>query len=226
MNGDTVLWVGLAIVIVVYVLARRLAGQPISARRLFLLPLVAAGLGLIELVNGAPDVIRPIDVELLVLSTLVSIGLGAWRGLTIQVSVRGGYPWQRYTGATVALWAVLILAKIAVTYGGERAGATLTSGTWALLLTLGLSLAAESAVVAPRALATHAPLSPRGRSRLIERLFGHPYPPGPQAPPDPADTATVTYPYASPPATGQAPVSRREGRRLRRERRRQERYRY
>ncbi|HEX4213728.1 MAG TPA: hypothetical protein VIA06_10460 [Candidatus Dormibacteraeota bacterium] len=224
MSGDTLLWVGLAVVIFVYVLARRLAGHPLSARRLFILPVVAVGLGLIELVNGAPAHVKPLDVELLLLSALISIGLGAWRGLTVRIFVRGGFPWQRYTAATVLLWIVQIAAKFAVTYGGEKGGATLASSTWALILTLGLSLAAEAAVIAPRALATHASFSPRGRSRLIDGLFGSPYPGSAPIPPDRAKTSV--YPVAPPPATDPSYLSRRDARRQRRAQRRQGRYRY
>lgn len=220
MSGDTVLWICLAILIVVYVLVRRLAGQPISERRLFLMPGIAVLVGLFALANSAPGHVRAIDIQLLVLSALISIGLGAWRGLTVRVFVKNGNPWLQYTAGTVLLWIVQIAARFAVTVGGEGAGATLTSGTWSLLLTLGLSLAAESFVVGPRVMAARTPFSPHGSSRLLGGLSGGAYP---SAPPDSTEIAKGTYPLTPPPNADPGYVSRRDARRLRREQRRQDR---
>lgn len=161
MNLTTAL---LVIAVIAYTMVRRFLGEPLSSRRLFVIPLVIT-------VYGAYTVAQTgfahATADLVALATggLVAAAGGALRGRTVRVFVRDGHVWYRYTWVTLAVWAGLIAlrfgqAALATSFGADRG--VLTAG---LLLMVGLSFLGEAAVVGPRAIATGAPFAPR-RARV------------------------------------------------------------
>jgi hypothetical protein len=153
-----------------YVLWSRMQGRPLKARRLLVLPLLFLVIGVVDLTSSKAPHLSTAAITFLVVSGIVSIVLGAARGITIELFPKDGEIWQRYRHSTVALWISLIGAKIVLTViahaagGGGAAGA----GTNSLLLALGLSLLAEAAVIAPRALSTGLPFA-TGHDRREDR---------------------------------------------------------
>jgi hypothetical protein len=144
----TVVLVVLALAFVGYVLASRIAGQPVNTRRLLVLPGVLTAMGLLELSGAVSAGMRPQDLGLLALGLA---GLGVARGATVTVSVRDGRPWLRYRAVTLALWAATVAVRVGLTLLAHAAGATIAGGGPALLLSAGVTLLAEGAVIAHRA---------------------------------------------------------------------------
>lgn len=186
---------------VCYVMWRRLKGEPVQTRRLLVLPAVFTVLGVLDLTKSGAPHLSSADVAFLAAGAAISLGLGAARGATIELFPRGGYLYQRYRKTTVALWAVLIAAKLGLDLAAHLAGAGAAAGTDGLMLSLGVSLLGESALVAPRAMATGVPFAPDpkrnggGRSagsRLADDGSWHPR----QATPTPQmrDDAPVSIP--------------------------------
>ncbi len=140
-----------------YVMWRRMQGEPLQARRLVVLPLIFSVLGVVNLTGAHGTHLGTASVAFLVAGAVISVVLGAARGATVELFAKGGHLWQRYRGVTVALWGALIAAKLALALATHLAGAT---GNTDLMLSLGLSLAGEAALVAPRALSSGVPFAP------------------------------------------------------------------
>jgi hypothetical protein len=120
------------------------------------LPAVFVVLGIGDL-TGKHAHYTAADIGFLVAGAVPSAVLGAARGATVQLFSRDEELWQRYRPATVALWLALIAVKVILSLIAGAAGASGGAGTNRLLLALGVSLLAETAVVGPRAPATGEP---------------------------------------------------------------------
>lgn len=142
---------------VVYVMWQRMRGEPLQAKRLLALPLVFTVLGIVELTGSGAPRLHSESLVFLVAGSLLSVVLGAARGATIELFSRQGHLWQRYRGTTIALWGALIASKLVLALVAHLAGAPNTTD---LTLSLGLSLAGEAALVAPRALSSGVPFAP------------------------------------------------------------------
>jgi hypothetical protein len=134
-------------------------GRPLKIRRLLLLPAVITVLGIVDLTGSSAPHLTAKDIVFLVIGVALSIALGAARGASIELYPSNGELWQRYRPATVVLWVALIVVKIILLVIASAAGATAGGGTSSLLLTLGISLLAEAAVVIPRAQSTGVPFA-------------------------------------------------------------------
>ena len=147
----TVVLVVLVLAAVGYVLVSRIAGQPVNARRLLVLPGVLTMMGLLELSGAGSAGMGPQDLGLLAVGLAAAAGFGAGRGATVTVSVRDGRPWLRYRAVTLALWAATVAVRVGLSVLAHAAGATVAGSGPALLLSAGVTLLAEGAVVAHRA---------------------------------------------------------------------------
>jgi hypothetical protein len=142
-----------------YVLWSRMKGQPLKVKRLLVLPVVLTVIGITDLTGSSAPHLTSKDIAFLVASVAISVVLGAARGATIELYPQQGELWQRYRASTVGLWIALIATKLILTVVANGAGASAGGGTKSLLLSLGVSLLAEAAMVAPRALSTGLPFA-------------------------------------------------------------------
>jgi hypothetical protein len=149
MNLSTAADVLLIAAAVVWVLAKQVRVARVKPRLLLLAPLVLAYFGIRGLPASTWHV--PADLGLLAASAVLSLGLGAWRGQTIQVwRDADGTWWRRGSALTLVLWGVLIVAR-GLLYGVSVAvGHREASDLGAVLLALALSFAAQNAVTALR----------------------------------------------------------------------------
>jgi hypothetical protein len=140
----------LVIALVGYMLVRRLLGEPAQAKRMLVLPAVLTVIGL----SSAKDVLHdPVQLGFLVVTTLVGIGLGALRGLSVRVYVRDGIVNMRYTAISIVLWVVNIAAKLGGNFVLGMVDPHADSGN-TLMLTLGAGLLVEGLVVMAKAMRT------------------------------------------------------------------------
>lgn len=140
-----------------YILVRRMIGDIVEIKSLLVLPVVLTGVGLLQLSqHGQLDDLGPqgvTTVAFLVVGIALSLGIGAVRGMTVYLAERNGELWMRYRVSTVALWvlnvavkAAIIPVEVAVTHQSA------STATHTLLLSVGLGILAESAVVLVRAM--------------------------------------------------------------------------
>ncbi|MEU4704578.1 hypothetical protein [Nonomuraea dietziae] len=148
----TVLNAALIVGLVGYVVVRRMIGEPLNARDVYLAPLVLIGLGIHALTGVA---LTPVDVLWLVISGLVALGFGAMRASTTGLFAREGVLWQRYTWRTLVVWVVSAAASIGVGLLATRYG--LHEQARPMSLSIGVGLAGEALVTAVRARAVGVP---------------------------------------------------------------------
>ncbi len=134
-----------------YVLVRRVVGDIVQLKSLLVLPLVLSVIGAVQLQDVGH--LGVVTVGFLGLGIALSLVIGAVRGLTVHLGERNGELWMRYRAGTVGLWVLnfavkgaLIPVEMAVT------GDSASSATHGLLLSVGLGILAESAVVLLRAM--------------------------------------------------------------------------
>jgi hypothetical protein len=148
--------------VVIYVIVRRFAGQPLTARTM-VIPLALTAIGGYQLVQHH---LTAVDIAVIAAELVLGLAVGAVRGTTIKIYERGGHLWQRYQLTTLAVWIVAIALRIGIAFGGHAVGADVASGS-SIMLMVGASLIAESGVVGLRAARTGVPFAPsQRRSRL------------------------------------------------------------
>jgi hypothetical protein len=131
--------------VVLYVLMRRLLGQPAEGKRLLLLPGILILVGLLQ---TAKTEMSPLTVTFLIVTALASTGVGALRGATVRVYPQDGIAYLRYTWPTITLWAASVGIQIGAhifSSGIDAKSGAVSQST--LLITLGLGLLAEGFVV-------------------------------------------------------------------------------
>lgn len=136
---NTTVEIVLIAAVIVFVLARRLLGEPAVGKRLLLLPAV---LGVIGLSQVSAD-----GLGFLLVSVALSVVFGLLRGLTIRTYEQNGIVMLRYTAMTIVLWVVSIAARLAVGFVLAPSG---SQGN-GLMLVVGAGLLAEGLVVMSKA---------------------------------------------------------------------------
>jgi hypothetical protein len=152
----------LALLAIVYVLLKRIAGEPLEGRRLVVLPIVLVIAGCSQFSHSH---LTPLDLTVLVVEGGVAVALGAVRGLTVRVYERNGHLWYRYRPLTLVVWLGSLLLRLGQIAAAHALGADSNVLVKALLLILGLSLLGEALVVGKRAVATGIPFAPQGSRR-------------------------------------------------------------
>ncbi|HET6824656.1 MAG TPA: hypothetical protein VFH64_01920 [Amnibacterium sp.] len=162
MNLTTVADLVLGIGVIVLICVRQLSWTAVRPSRMWRLPLVLGVIGVFSLLRGSPRALSGADVALLLVEAVVALGTGALMGrITVfrpiaaaPASLRPGEPapsLECRTGWTgVALWAVLIAARIGVAVVGHRFGAVAVESTGVVLLVIALNRVARVAVVLAR----------------------------------------------------------------------------
>jgi hypothetical protein len=145
----TLTTVAIAIAIIVFVLARRLRGEAVAApKKLFLLPIVVGAIGLHNLSHTK---LNTVDIAVIAAGCALSLALGLIRGRLDKVTMVNGAPYMSWSVASVVIFAVNVLAKLALDAGGVAAGGTAAALSSSILFSLGLTLLGEAAIVWLRA---------------------------------------------------------------------------
>jgi hypothetical protein len=137
--------IAIAIALIVFVLAKRVRGEAVrEPKKLFLLPVVVGIIGLQNISHAKPNTV---DIAVIAVGSALSLGLGLLRGKFDRVTLVNGSPFMSWTGASIAVLAVNVLAKLALDAGGVAAGGTSSALSSSILLSLGLTLLGEAAIV-------------------------------------------------------------------------------
>ena len=129
-----------------YVLFKRVQGQPVAApKRLFGLPIILIVLGYGDVTHGGT--MKPVEIALTVIGGALSLGLGLLRGRADKLSDRDGSPFVKWGAASLILFVGNLAAKLVLDLIGVAAGSTTSAVGKSLVLTLGLTLLGEAAVL-------------------------------------------------------------------------------
>lgn len=134
-----------ALAVIAFVVARRMKGRPVPApKKLFLLPIVA---GVIGLQNMSHVKMNTVDIAVITIGAVLSLGLGLLRGRLDKITTVHGLPWVSWSVASVVVFAGNIVAKLILDVGGVAAGGTKSALTSSIVLSLGLTLLGEAVVI-------------------------------------------------------------------------------
>jgi hypothetical protein len=137
--------IAIAVAVIVFILAKRLKGEAVSApKRLFVLPIVVGAIGLENISHAKPNAIA---IGVIVAGSALSLGLGMLRGRFNKVTLVNGAPFVAWTAGSVAVLVINLLLKLALDAGGVAAGGTKGALTSSILLSLGLTLLGEAGIV-------------------------------------------------------------------------------
>ncbi|MGG7569514.1 DUF1453 domain-containing protein [Streptomyces sirii] len=142
-------------VLVIAVVIKRLTGEPVTMRDLFVTPAVLTGIGILSLVKMKD--VTGADLTWVVAGAVLGAALGALRGTTIQLSDKQGALWQRYTGRTFL--AVIGSLVIMIGFGLLAAKMGMHEKARPIQLSLGVSFLGESLVVHRRGMASGIPFA-------------------------------------------------------------------
>jgi hypothetical protein len=132
---------------IIYVLGRRLMGEPAVGKRLLLIP---AALGVFGVTQVAVHSVT--GVVFLVVSTALSVAFGLLRGMCVRTYEQNGVVMLRYTVMTIVLWAASIAARLgAGVVLGLLDPSAVREGNSGLMLAVGAGLLAEGVVVMTKA---------------------------------------------------------------------------
>ena len=199
------------IAIIGYVIGRQLMGEPLRGKRVVLLPVILAVVGVADLGTHGHHV-RPADVVCLVIGGLIAMTIGLLQGRMMRLEARNGALWGQMPVRGLWLWAVLVASRLIMTGIALAVGAKVAGSSAPIIMLLGINRLGQAAIVMRHAVATGIPFAPEkdGRSFLSGFLSGQigggaSRPPGPafRYPPQPGPS------YREP---GWTPVSGRDSR--------------
>ena len=152
--------IGLAVAaIVVYVIGRQLMGEPLRGKRLVVLPVVLAVIGVLDLKSNHHSV-RPVDIACLVVGGAIVAGIGLAQGKMMRLEARDGALWAQLPVRGVWLWLALVASRLAMTVLALGLHAHVAASSSTILLMLGINRLGQAVVVAPRAFAAGVPFAP------------------------------------------------------------------
>jgi hypothetical protein len=141
----TLTTIAIVILLIMFVLAKRVRGEAVrEPKKLFLLPVAIGIIGLQDVSHAKANAVA---VAVIVLGGVISLGLGLLRGKFDRVTLVNGSPFMRWSAASIALLVVNVLAKLALDAVGVAAGGTSSALSSSILLSIGLTLLGEAAVV-------------------------------------------------------------------------------
>jgi hypothetical protein len=155
MNLSTVVIVVLALG---WVISRNLRGRFVATDKPYRLPLILIVLGVIEFGRAHPA-ITPVAVLVIGADLLLTAALGAARGYSIELSVRGCYLYQRGGVPTLLLWALSIAVRVGLEFAARGIGAGQAASA-TVVLTFGISLAVQALVLQFRVREDGRPVQP------------------------------------------------------------------
>ncbi|WP_407287275.1 DUF1453 domain-containing protein [Streptomyces sp. BP-8] len=151
-------WLLAAIIaaVVIAVVIKRMIGEPVNAKDLFIAPAILTGIGILSLIKKTD--LTGTDLTWVITGAVLGAGLGALRGATVQLVDKGGVLWQRYTGRTF----LTLIGALAVTAGFSILAAKMGMHESArpVQLSVGVSFLGESLMVGRRGMASGIPFAP------------------------------------------------------------------
>jgi hypothetical protein len=131
---------------IIYVMARRIMGEPAVGKRLLVLPAVLGVIGLAQ-----TSVHSVTALVFLLASVALSAVLGLLRGLTIRTYEQNGIVMLRYTAVTIGLWVASIAARLGAGFLMNQIDPSAAQAGNGLMLVVGAGLLAEGLVVMTKA---------------------------------------------------------------------------
>ena len=151
--------------LVVWVLTRQLKARPVVARKLFVLPIILAVVGIGSLDSAVPKGAHftSTDATWLAVDLTATVVFGVLRGVSIRLYPEDGVLWRKGTWLTLAGWLLSFAVRAGIGVLAADNGAKVVASS-ALMLSFGVSLGVQGAIVYLRGLQAGVPFAsePRG----------------------------------------------------------------
>ena len=149
MDQQYLLFAVIGVALVVFIIYRQLSRQPLEGRRLVVLPLVLAVLGLYNLSHKPPTMGAAVTALAISLASAVVLGLA--RGVSMRVWQEAGTVLRQGAPLTLALWVLSLVVRLGIGALAQRSGVAQSVTVGELPLFLGVTLAAQNGVIWTRA---------------------------------------------------------------------------
>lgn len=156
MNTNLLGSIALGILILVWVGYRQTTWRPVDPGRMWRLPLILGLAGIVSLI-GVGVAISGIDLATLTIELAISAATGAWMGALAHfrpfaASSDAAVRWESRTGWWgLALWLLVVAARIGIDVLAVRLGAQLVTSTGVILLVIAANRLVRVAVILSRA---------------------------------------------------------------------------
>ena len=158
MSSGLIIGILVGLWVLVRVVGRQITGSLVTQRQLMLMPAILLVLGVLSL-SSALDGASAGELAFLGLDCVVLIGLGLARGASIRLERREEGLFQKGTAATLGLWVLTIALRVGAAFGSAAIWPDSKLGLAALALTIGLTIAAQNAMIYRRALNLRIPFA-------------------------------------------------------------------
>jgi hypothetical protein len=146
--------------IMIYVVGRQIAGEPLRVKRLIGLPAALTVAGIIDVAHNGGRAPTRDDIVLIAAGVVINAVIGIAQGRLMRLESRHGYLWGQMPRSVLWWWSTKIAVGVVLDAIGYALGAHLATASAVMLLRLGVNRLAQAAIVAPRALATGIPFAP------------------------------------------------------------------
>jgi len=143
--GQYAVTILIAAVLVIFIIYQQLRTRPITSRQLVVLPLILAGLGIVN-ISHQPPASAAADTALAA-SVITGVLFGVARGITTKIWWSEGVMMRKGTGITLALWIVGIGLRLVIGLIARRNGVAVSVTTGEIPLFLGITLAAQNLLI-------------------------------------------------------------------------------
>ncbi|MEO6117027.1 MAG: hypothetical protein ABIP33_11635 [Pseudolysinimonas sp.] len=171
MTIQNLLSIVLGIALIVWIIYRQLTWTPVVPERMWRMPAILAIIGVVELIQGnAFARVRGTDVAILAIELVISVGLGAAMGALAHFRPMSDDANRAYAAKNaarvsgvlpavetrngwfgLALWLVLIAARVGAEFWAHSVGSALLMSTGVILLVVALNRAVRILVITQRA---------------------------------------------------------------------------
>ncbi|MFJ3958498.1 hypothetical protein [Arthrobacter sp. NPDC090010] len=166
----------LALALIGWIGYRQTTWRPIAIATMWRTPLVMGVIGVVLMVRTAsPAMLSPLDLGVLVVELIISLGIGAWMGrlahfrplATPRPVGRDGNTFATFESRTgawgLALWFLVLAVRIGIDALASLAGSHVATSTGVILLMLAANRAARTFIFAQRIAALPATAVPAPR---------------------------------------------------------------
>jgi len=158
MSAQLVVGILVGLWVLLRVVGRQVTGSLVTQRSLTLMPMILLALGVLSVstaLNGASTG----ELAFLGLDCAVLIGLGMARGASIRLTRQADGLFQKGTAATLTLWLLTIALRVGAAFASTALWPDGVLNRAALALTIGLTIAAQNAMIYRRAANLHIPFA-------------------------------------------------------------------
>ncbi|MGW7680436.1 hypothetical protein ACWGID_06830 [Kribbella sp. NPDC054772] len=155
---STVIGILLGLLVLFRVVGRQVTGSLVTRRSLFLMPGILLCYGLLTIWSAIHTATTG-QLAFLALDCVLLIGFGIARGASIRLTQTDEGLFQKGTAATLVLWLVTIALRVGTSFAAAALWPHNTFSQATLVLTVGVTIAAQNAMIYRRSQALNIPFA-------------------------------------------------------------------